>query len=160
MIDNDVKFTFSWYRGDWTGADDGKAPSFRFTLLNPNFLPAAAGGGSKSRIEFYFDPIYDAQAAGVAVKKNTWVTETISFNQGKLGVYMGGYALSYWGDRFINCWNPISWWMNPASQCANGGKAFPWFDAGELGLDCRLCFFARVLPEISVCVGVATERCD
>jgi len=45
-------------RGNWTGATDSNAPSFRFTLLNPalrnasTMLPTGAAAGTAGRVDF------------------------------------------------------------------------------------------------------------
>lgn len=123
FLESNGTLTFSWYRGDWPSMTVGSAPGFRFTVINPALLPAAAGGGSKSRIEFVFDPTY---TLANNVPANTWVTQTVSLNQGKLFVYMGGYANTLYGAKQIDCYQPLSFWVDPAARCSS--KQHPWLN--------------------------------
>jgi hypothetical protein len=88
----------SWYRGNWTDMTDGSAPIFRFTVLNPAMLPAAAGAGAKGRIELIWEPAYDYSNE---VPTNIWRTETVTLTQGKLSVWLGQYATATYGADAI-----------------------------------------------------------
>jgi hypothetical protein len=53
-----------------------------FTVINPALLPAAAGDGSKSRIEFVWDSTYDYSNTTVdRTPKNEWRTDVVSLNK-------------------------------------------------------------------------------
>ena len=132
FLESNGTLTFSWYRGDWPTMDPlGSAPGFRFTVINPALLPAAAGGGSKSRIEFVFDPTYELNNN---VPVNTWVTHTVSLSQGKLWAYMGSYANTLYGKKQIDCYEPLSFWVDPAARCKDYAfnppveKQHPWLN--------------------------------
>lgn len=78
FISGDGTLTMSWYRGDWAGMAVGSAPIFRFTVLNPALLPAAAWPSGPSRIEFIWEPAYDYNNI---VPTNGWRTEEVKLNQ-------------------------------------------------------------------------------
>lgn len=99
FINANGSISMSWYRGSWPGMTVGSAPALRFTIINPALLPFAAGGGYKSRIEFVWDPAYDY---GNVVPTNTWRTDVIDLNQGKLFAYLGGYAAVPFGAKQID----------------------------------------------------------
>jgi hypothetical protein len=98
FIESEGNLTMSWYRGNWASMTVGSAPIFRFTVLNPSMLPAAAGAGARGRIEFIWEPTYDYSNM---VPTNAWRTETVSLSKGKLSVYMGGYATALYGANAI-----------------------------------------------------------
>jgi hypothetical protein len=88
----------SWYRGNWTDMTVGSAPIFRFTVLNPAMLPGAIYGGAHGRIELIWEPTYNY----AEVPTNTWKTDSITLNQGKLNVWMGAYAVTPYGSPRIS----------------------------------------------------------
>lgn len=98
FIESDGTLSMSWYRGDWAGMSVGSAPIFRFTVINPSMLPAAAVAGAKGRIDLIWEPAYDYNND---VPTNTWRTETVTLTKGKLSVNMGQYAVTPYGSRAI-----------------------------------------------------------
>lgn len=116
---------------------------------------------------------------GCTLSPGAVVCHALPLPQGKLWVYLGDYLTAtgnattnaYFnsGARQFDCYEPLTYWMNPATVCgtASGvpGNALllPWFISGECQGCCALSstqsIFIAIRPRFPACVQAPPPRC-